>query len=262
MTSAPSSVSFTILTRPERRKWTWSAGSPEKKRNWPRSHCSIRPQAEIAAVIGSGSSWNRRMACRSAANAARDTRCILQRSARLDRTDRVDSTGNPWRSVLRVRAVARSATSGSLLNLRKVGGAYRGAIAGRRTLICEGNSTPPPVETVGGVPAYAQRVPSDWNQAVLHIAFLAIRAASIGIETSLPPSPVKVAPAFSVPTYAAQAGTARQSVVSCARRERRFLADALPPEGVRKTCRRSSTDICTLRAVCRFAGYRPPSLRG
>lgn len=55
-------------------------------------------------------------------------------------------------------------------------------------------STPPPVETFGGVPAYVQRGPCYWNRTVLHIAFLAIRVASIGFDPTLAPVPVKITP--------------------------------------------------------------------
>lgn len=61
-----------------------------------------------------------------------------------------------------------------------------------------------------GVPAYAQRGPFDWNLAVLHIAFLAIRPASIDCDSTLLSLPVKVAPTFRASTCAAQAGTVIQ----------------------------------------------------
>ena len=61
-----------------------------------------------------------------------------------------------------------------------------------------------------GVPAYVQRGPFDWKPAVLHIAFLAIRVASIGCDSTLLSSPVKVAPTFRASTFAAQAGTVIQ----------------------------------------------------
>lgn len=62
------------------------------------------------------------------------------------------------------------------------------------------NSTPPPAEAIGGIPAYAQRGPCDWNPAVLHNAFLASRFASIGFDSTLLSLPVKVAPMFRAST--------------------------------------------------------------
>jgi hypothetical protein len=59
-----------------------------------------------------------------------------------------------------------------------------------------------------------QRGPCEWNLTVLHIAFLAIRVASIGCDSTLLSSPVKVAPTFRASTFAALAGTAIQFFLS------------------------------------------------
>lgn len=63
-----------------------------------------------------------------------------------------------------------------------------------------------------GVPAYAQRDPWIWNLAVLHIAFLAIRVASIGYDPLRLPLPVKMASAGRAATFAPQAGTVNQFI--------------------------------------------------
>jgi hypothetical protein len=57
---------------------------------------------------------------------------------------------------------------------------------------------------------FGQRGPCNWNLAVLHTAFLAIRFASIGCDSTLLSLPVKVTPTFRASTYAAQAGTVIQ----------------------------------------------------
>src|SRR6478735_7552735 len=69
---------------------------------------------------------------------------------------------------------------------------------------------PPGPKPPVGVPAYAQHGPCDWNLASLHNAFLAIRAASFGSDSTFLSSPVKVAPTFHASTVAAQAGTVIQ----------------------------------------------------
>ncbi len=118
------------------------------------------------------------------------------------------------------------------------------------------NSTPPPVETIGGVPAYAQRGPCDWNLTALHSAFLAIRIAKFGYDSTLMSLPVKVAPTFFASTFAAQSWNRNSVCVSYVRRERRFLAKVLPSEDGCETCQSSSLVVCTLHADDRFAGYQ------
>ncbi len=71
---------------------------------------------------------------------------------------------------------------------------------------------PPGPKSPVGVPAYAQHGPCDWHLAALHIAFLAIRSASFGYDSTLLSSPVKVAPTFRASIFAAQAGTVIQCV--------------------------------------------------
>jgi hypothetical protein len=111
-------------------------------------------------------------------------------------------------------------------------------------------STPPPVETIGGVPAYVQRGPFDWNPAFFHSAFLAIRFASIGVDSLRSPLSAKVTLTIRASTFAAQAGTVIQYVSSFVGNDSSFRKRSRP-----KTTARP---VKALRSA--YAPYMPPTV--